>query len=194
MSEVINSNANDEFNIKTLGSVINKSEETDKELIYTTTTIGSDIGIIGKSAIALNQTDASDVEEETTTPVVTSIGGIKNDSAKPQISLVPMQMVIDAAKARAYGNEKYKNTPGYSKNNWATLDKQRVLDALMRHLIAYIENPNAKDEESGLSPLCHVAANLSFLCEFEREDWEEQKKSIIERDPILKEANTNECG
>lgn len=116
-------------------------------------------------------------------------GGIKNDSSKPQLSLVPMQMVRDAALARMYGNNKYKDVPGYSSNNWCTLEKQRVIDAMLRHIFLYLEDMDGLDTESGLPHLCHVAANLSFLCEMQQPNWEEKKNKIIANDPILSKTN-----
>jgi len=115
-------------------------------------------------------------------------GGIKNDMNKPQLSLVPMQMLIDAAYARMYGNNKYKDVPGYSSNNWCTIDKQRVIDAFLRHIVRYLNDEDGVDEESGLPHLCHVAANLAFLCEMQQPNWEEKKNRIIDKDPILSKA------
>lgn len=119
-------------------------------------------------------------------------GGIKNDMNKPQLSLVPMQMVRDAALARMYGNNKYKDVPGYSSNNWCTIDKQRVIDALLRHILLYLEDMDGVDSESGLPHLCHVAANLSFLCEMQQPNWEEKKNKIIDNDPILSKSKSKE--
>ena len=119
-------------------------------------------------------------------------GGIKNDMNKPQLSLVPMQMVRDAALARMYGNNKYKDVPGYSSNNWCTIDKQRVIDALLRHILLYLEDMDGVDSESGLPHLCHVAANLAFLCEMQQPNWEEKKNKIIDNDPILSKSKPKE--
>lgn len=98
----------------------------------------------------------------------------KADAGKLQISLVPMQIVRDIAKVRMYGNEKY-----HSPANWVLVEKQRYIDALLRHLLEYIDNNNAIDKESGLSTLSHIACNVAFLCEMERPDWEERKKTIL---------------
>jgi hypothetical protein len=37
----------------------------------------------------------------------------------------------------------------------------------MRHVLAYIDNPESVDEESGLKPLDYIACNVAFLCELE---------------------------
>ena len=121
-----------------------------------------------------------------------SCGGIKNDTNKVQLSLVPTQMVVDAALARMYGNNKYKNVPGYSSNNWCTIDKQRVIDAFLRHIVRYLNDEDGVDDESGLPHLCHVAANLAFLCEMQQPNWEEKKKKIIDNDPILRKNKPKE--
>ncbi len=44
----------------------------------------------------------------------------------------------------------------------------RVLDAALRHLVAYNSGERI-DGESGLSHLAHVATNICFLIEYEKE-------------------------
>ena len=39
------------------------------------------------------------------------------------------------------------------------------MDALLRHLLLYLDDPLALDEESGLPHLEHAACNLAFLLE-----------------------------
>lgn len=92
----------------------------------------------------------------------------KRDEGKLQISLVPMQIVRDIAEVRMYGNRKYGD-PG----NWLHVAKQRYIDAMLRHLLAYLEDPDGVDEESGIKHYKHVACNLAFICELEREEAED---------------------
>ena len=88
----------------------------------------------------------------------------KHDEGKLQISLVPMQIVRDIAEVRMYGNRKYGDP-----ENWRQVEKQRYIDALLRHLLAYLEDPEGVDAESGIKHYKHVACNLAFICEMERE-------------------------
>ena len=104
----------------------------------------------------------------------------KADLGKDQITLVPTQIIRDIAKIRMYGNKKYKMP-----YNWVMVDKERYKDALMRHLLAYLDDENSIDEESGLKHLWHAACNIAFLCEMERDDWEEQRQILINKDPAL---------
>lgn len=106
----------------------------------------------------------------------------KADKGKLKITLVPMQIVKDIAAIRMYGNEKY-----HMPYNWVTVEKERYKDALMRHLLAYLDDENSIDEESGYKHLWHAACNLAFLCEMDRDDWETQKQKLINRDPLLLE-------
>lgn len=92
----------------------------------------------------------------------------KRDEGKLQISLVPMQIVRDIAEVRMYGNRKYGDP-----ENWRQVEKQRYIDALLRHLLAYLEDPNGVDDESGIKHYKHVACNLAFICEMEREEAED---------------------
>lgn len=90
---------------------------------------------------------------------------IKSDAGKPRLTLVPMQILRDIARVREYGVQKYGNT-----NNWRKVEVERYRDALMRHAIAYVEDPDGVDEESGLPHLWHLECNAAFLSELSRRD------------------------
>lgn len=85
----------------------------------------------------------------------------KADKGKLELSLVNPQLVKAVAEARMYGTEKYGDS-----ENWRKVEPKRYVDALYRHLLAYIEG-NEVDEESGLSHLSHMACNISFLLDEE---------------------------
>ena len=85
----------------------------------------------------------------------------KADKGKLELSLVNTQLVKAVAEVRMYGTEKYGNS-----ENWRKVEPKRYVDALYRHLLAYIEG-NEVDEESGLSHLSHMACNISFLLDEE---------------------------
>ena len=86
----------------------------------------------------------------------------KQDAGKLQITLVPTQIIRDIAEVRMYGNKKYG-----SADNWKKVEPVRYRDAMMMHLLAYIDDPEAVDAESGLPHLWHAACNMAFLCEME---------------------------
>ena len=89
---------------------------------------------------------------------------VKADSGKPQLTLVPRQILFDIAKIRAFGVKKYKDP-----DNWKKVEIQRYRDATFRHFMAYLDDPQGNDEESGLPHLAHLACNVAFLCELEKE-------------------------
>lgn len=93
----------------------------------------------------------------------------KADAGKPRLSLVPMQILYDIAEVRAYGCKKY---PEGGQDNWRQVEVKRYRDALLRHTIAYIRDPEGVDAESGLLHLWHLACNVAFLCELEHKDGE----------------------
>lgn len=84
----------------------------------------------------------------------------KADAGKPRLSLVPTQIIYDIAEVREYGNKKYGDP-----ENWRSVEMQRYKDAAYRHWLAFIENPNGRDEESGLLHIQHVACNVAFIRE-----------------------------
>lgn len=95
----------------------------------------------------------------------------KADKGKLQITLVPRQIIRDIAKVRMYGNEKYG-----SSDNWKQVEIDRYRDALCRHLLAYLDDPDGKDEESGLYHYQHLACNCAFICEMEK--WRRDGKKM----------------
>ena len=88
----------------------------------------------------------------------------KADAGKLQLTLVPASIIRAVAVVRMYGNEKY---PEGGPDNWKQVEKQRYRDALYRHWLAYLDNPEAVDPESGIPHLWHLACNVAFLCEME---------------------------
>lgn len=101
----------------------------------------------------------------------------KADAGKLQLTLVPTQIIKDIAEVRMYGNEKY-----HSPDNWRYVEIERYRDALFRHFLAYLDDPQGVDEESGLKHLSHIACNVAFLCELEKEEEEEEDiESLCEK-------------
>ena len=73
------------------------------------------------------------------------------------MSLIPKSAMEGAARALGYGAQKY-NDYNYRKG----LKHRRVADALLRHLMSWLENEDL-DPESGLSHIDHVLANACLL-------------------------------
>ena len=84
----------------------------------------------------------------------------KADSGKPMLSLVPKQIIYEIEKVRSFGVKKYKDP-----ENWKKVEMERYHEALLRHTLAVWEDINAKDKESGLLHLSHIATNVAFLLE-----------------------------
>lgn len=93
----------------------------------------------------------------------------KADVGKLQLTLVPTELIRAVAVVRMYGNKKY---PEGGPDNWRRVEPQRYRDALFRHLLSYLDDPKGTDPESGLPHLWHLACNIAFLCELEREKIE----------------------
>lgn len=91
----------------------------------------------------------------------------KDDFGKLQLTLVPREIIRNIATIRMYGNAKY---PDGGVDNWKSVSPERYRDALFRHLLAYLDDPNGCDAESGYPHLWHIACNVAFLCEFAKED------------------------
>lgn len=86
----------------------------------------------------------------------------KADEGKLKISLVPTQIIKDIAEVREYGNKKYGDP-----QSWKNVEEQRYVDALLRHTLAFIDDPHGVDEESGIKHYKHMACNMAFICDME---------------------------
>jgi hypothetical protein len=90
--------------------------------------------------------------------------GAKADSGKPTLSLVPKRIIYEIEKVRSFGVKKYKDP-----DNWKRVELERYHEALLRHTLAVWEDINARDKESGLLHLSHIACNVAFLLEMMNE-------------------------
>lgn len=85
--------------------------------------------------------------------------GVKFDSNKNRLDLVPVETVEAVAEVLTYGAKKY------SANNWQNVEQDRYYAALLRHLFAW-RRGETRDPESGFLHLQHVATNAIFLLWF----------------------------
>ena len=86
---------------------------------------------------------------------------MKYDGGKPRLALVPSAAIKAIGEIMTYGTIKYEE------NGWKRVEPWRYRDALMRHLVEYLDDPSSKDEESGFPHLWHMITNAAFLCELE---------------------------
>lgn len=96
---------------------------------------------------------------------------LKADAGKWQMTLVPPQIIIDIAEVRAYGVKKYG-----SEDSWRLVKKIRYVNALFRHLIAYLLNPYSCDSESGISHFKHAECNMAFIAQMQADEEKELKQ------------------
>ena len=136
------------------------AEERYKTIIHLVNELNGEIGgVIDEWGKTLYIDDNGEVlarANETTTNQ-----SAKADKGKLELSLVNPELVKAVAEVRMYGTEKYGDS-----ENWRKVEPKRYVDALYRHLLAYIGGSEV-DEESGLSHLSHMACNLSFLLDKE---------------------------
>lgn len=97
---------------------------------------------------------------EETTRFINDNQEAKADAGKPNLTLVPTQIVRDIAEVREYGNRKYG-----SRDNWKNVELERYIAALYRHLLSVVEDPLSVDPESKIEHYKHIACNAAFICE-----------------------------
>ena len=107
----------------------------------------------------------------------------KADSGKLEIDLVPMQIVRDVAEVRMYGTKKYKDP-----NNWRKVELRRYVNALLRHTLAFAEDINSVDDESGIPHYKHMECNLAFISELMRQEEQEECVPKRSEDTLLRDV------
>lgn len=105
----------------------------------------------------------------TENPTVAIIKDVQNqqakaDSGKPNLSLVPKEIIYEIEKVRNFGVKKYKDS-----DNWKKVEVERYHQALLRHTLAVWNDITARDKESGLLHLSHIATNIAFILELLKE-------------------------
>lgn len=100
----------------------------------------------------------------------------KRDEGKLELMYVPPEIIEDIAEVRMYGNKKYGDP-----DNWKTVEEERYWNALFRHLVACMRDPEAVDPESGIEHYKHIACNIAFICALERE----KQRKIITVDELM---------
>lgn len=90
--------------------------------------------------------------------------GVKYDTDKPMMDLIPPLMEMEVARVLTAGAQKY------SADNWRHVPdlRRRYLAAARRHINA-LQQGIARDEETGLHHAAHAVCCLMFLGEVELE-------------------------
>ena len=103
--------------------------------------------------------------------------GIKYDSAKPKMNLLPPKAIVEVAKVLTFGAEKY------DAENWRKLDdlQNRYTAGALRHIFAHMDGEKL-DRETGLSHMAHALCCLLFKLEIELEDGENKEEELRETD------------
>ncbi len=87
---------------------------------------------------------------------------LKYDQVKPDVSLVPNQLILGTARALTFGVTKYGRS-NYLEGDG--LEWHRTYAAMQRHLLEFRENHDHIDSDSGLHCLDLAAAELAMMIE-----------------------------
>lgn len=88
----------------------------------------------------------------------------KADAGKLRLTLVPRKIIWAIAATREFGLIKYPET---GVDGWRNIGAERLRDAMMRHMMAYLDDPHGVAEDSKLPHLFHLCFNAAALCEVE---------------------------
>ena len=103
--------------------------------------------------------------------------GIKHDSKKPKMNLLPPKAIVEVAKVLTFGAQKY------GAENWKELEdlQNRYTAGALRHIFAHMDGEKV-DPETGLSHMAHALCCLLFKLEIELEDGESKEEELRETD------------
>ena len=110
---------------------------------------------------------------------MTTSEGLKYDSEKPKMNLLPPKAIVEISKVLTFGAEKY------DAENWRKLDdlQNRYTAGALRHIFAHMDGEDL-DPETNLSHLAHAMCCLLFKLEIELEERIKEEE--------LRESNTTE--
>lgn len=97
--------------------------------------------------------------------IVPDGGGLRFDTGKPRVDLVPPEMIFAFAEVAAKGIEKYPE------RNWEKgMPYSKVYAPLLRHLMKWWmgQDVDSGEQGTGLSHLSHVLWNAAALATYER--------------------------
>ena len=103
---------------------------------------------------------------------MTTSEGLKYDSEKPKMNLLPPKAIVEISKVLTFGAEKY------DAENWRKLDdlQNRYTAGALRHIFAHMDGEDL-DPETNLSHLAHAMCCLLFKLEIELEERLEEEES-----------------
>ena len=128
--------------------------------------------------------------------------GIKYDSEKPKMNLLPPKAIVEISKVLTFGAAKY------DAENWRKLDdlQNRYTAGALRHIFAHMDGEEL-DPETNLSHLAHAMCCLLFKLEIELENAKSEEERPRETDStehtardqsfesdILSDKSYNEAG
>ena len=128
--------------------------------------------------------------------------GIKYDSEKPKMNLLPPKAIVEISKVLTFGAAKY------DAENWRKLDdlQNRYTAGALRHIFAHMDGEEL-DPETNLSHLAHAMCCLLFKLEIELENAQSEEERPRETDSaehtardqsfesdILSDKSYNEAG
>ena len=103
--------------------------------------------------------------------------GLKFDSEKPRMDLLPPKAIFEVAKVLGFGAEKY------GPENWRLLEnlQDRYTAGALRHIFAHMDGEEL-DPESEMSHLAHALCCLLFKLEIELENAKIEEEKPREAD------------
>ncbi len=91
--------------------------------------------------------------------------GVKHDQTKRRWTLLPWSALAEVVDVLEFGARKY------AVDNWKHVGRDRYVDAMIRHVVAYVAGER-EDAESGLHHLAHAVCCGLFVVWFDGREGE----------------------
>ena len=112
--------------------------------------------------------------------------GMKFDSEKPKMYLLPPKATVEVARVLTFGAAKY------DEENWRKLDnaQNRYSGGALRHIFSHLDG-ELEDPETNCSHLAHAICCLMFKLELELENGKSEEERL--REPVEEEHREGNC-
>lgn len=94
-------------------------------------------------------------------------GALRWSTGKIEVQRVPPSLVKSVAKVLQKSSQKYPDSEDGTANWQKGMDYQGLIGNMERHLLAFKEGEDL-DKETGEHHLAHLACNIAFILEFEK--------------------------
>lgn len=93
-----------------------------------------------------------------------------NPEGKPDYTIIPITCIRAAEIVLSYGAQKY------GRESYKTWPIEKFKQAMLRHILAYLEDPEGLDEDSKMPHYYHILANAIIIVDKQEREKKDANK------------------